>query len=521
MVSVDDLVISLRIDDTSNLGKLQKQLTALVGKDGTKKIDLAGIGGIAKTDLNWIRNKLMEISPAVLTTEVAGLKETAKTTLRQMMNKSLKETIIAKYGIKESMWKDWMLYLSAAITEEGVNIAELANFIERIADFIKPAARIGGRQKTRLTGVIKAIPEDFIEAQFVKALKEAGFRVRSQYQYYKIDPLKVDKYRERIDKILFKKGEELREGDYKLELSKDTKDAIMELARQEEDSDIYIEKALVDILKLGEETTKELIEKMNTGKPDIILEILSFLRVIASEQYDGFMLLSQDLKEYITTDLKKSIGKWMPRRTDVRLTKEAVDKLIENSEEFGIKFEGDIDELKEAKGEIVIEIKKVFDKGVADIDIKNDSRAKELGKKLIVYLTSSATAQGLETLKFWQEASGINAKYVRIEATLTDIAKALDVEIDMSAKLREADVYKDWDENVDVFEDITSDITNLIQRTAKEDPENLRKIANQLYGLEEHITEVLRKEDDILDATEKKGFTQEVDVKLSEDPFSI
>lgn len=518
MVSVDDLVISLRIDDTSNLGKLQKQLTALVGKDGTKKIGLEGLGGIAKTDLNWIKSKLMEISPAMLTTEVSGLKESAKTTLRQLMNKTIRETIIAKYGIKSSMLKDWMLYLATAIKEDDVNIAKLANFIERLADLIKGGARLGGGQKTRVSGVIKALPESFIEEEFMKALTSAGFRGRSQYQYYKVDPMTVEKHREKIDKILVKKEGELREGDYKLELSRDTKDKIMKLARQEEDSDIYIQKALGDILNFDEETQKTLIEKLNTGKKDTILEILAFLRILASDQYDGFILLSQDLEQYISTDLKKSIGKWMPMRTDIKLTKEAVDKLMDNAEEFNIKFEGDVEDLKNSTGEINIEIKKEFNKGVADTDIKNDNRAKELGKNLLVYLTSSATQQGKESLKFWQTSSEIDAKYVRIEATLTDIAKALDVEIDMSEKLHEADVYKDWDENANTFEDIKNDMTSLIEQTAKEDPENLRNILNKLYGLDKHITEVARKEDEILDATEVKK-REDIKFQISEDPF--
>ena len=518
MVSVDDLVISLRIDDTSNLGKLQKQLTALVGKDGTKKLGLEGLGGIAKTDINWIKSKLMEISPAMLTTEVSGLKESAKTTLRQLMNKTIRETLIAKYGIKRSLLKDWMLYLATAIKEDDVNIAKLANFIERIADFIKGGARLGGRQKTRVSGVINAIPESFIEKQFMKALTSAGFRGRSQYQSYKVDPVKVDKYREKIDKILVKKEGELREGDYKLELNKDTKDAIMKLARQEEDSDTYIKKALGDVLNFDEETQKTLIEKLNTGRKDTILEILSFLRVLASDQYDGFILLSQDLKEYITTDLKSGIGKWMPKRTDVKLNKEAIDKLMDNAEEFNIKFEGDVEDLKNATGEIVMEIKKEFNKGIADPDIKNDNRAKELGKNLLVYLTSSATQQGKESLKFWQTASEIDAKYVRIEATLTDVARALGVEIDMSKELSEAGVYKDWDENADIFENIKDDMTSLIEQTAKKDPENLRNILNKLYGLDKHITDVARKEDEILDATKKEERT-DITFQISEDPF--
>jgi len=62
MPTVDDLVVSVRIDETSNLGNLQKQLTALVGKKGDQKIDITSFDTSLKRELLNIKTELSYIS---------------------------------------------------------------------------------------------------------------------------------------------------------------------------------------------------------------------------------------------------------------------------------------------------------------------------------------------------------------------------------------------------------------------------------------------------------------------------
>ena len=82
MPTVDDLMISLTIKPTSNLGRLQKQLDAIVGRTG-KGVAMRGVGtgfmylkkdmGEVKAHLSHIRNVLKLISPKT----IGGVGQTA------------------------------------------------------------------------------------------------------------------------------------------------------------------------------------------------------------------------------------------------------------------------------------------------------------------------------------------------------------------------------------------------------------------------------------------------------------
>ena len=517
MVRVDDLIISLRIEDTGNLGDLQKQLTALVGKRG-EKIDLGGLGAVTKTDLNFIKNKLMELSPAVLGTEVKALKESAKVSLRQLMKKQLQETLIAKYGLPKSEIESWMVFLSKAISERDINTAKLANFIERIHDLIFGAARIGGREKTRVTDVRKALTESFIEEQFIRALEKAGKVVRAQYQYREIDPKLVVKYEDKIDEIIKgKKGEikELHGVEYTAEMEK----KLIELSQEISDSDVFIGKALTDIMGISSVNTKILTEKLKIGVEDPILSLLAFLRVKSARDEHGITLV-ENLNYYIKNELKRSVAESI-RKSDIKMSRDVIREIIDNAEEYGLKVTGDIEELGNQLEEVVVEIKKIFDKSVADNEIQNDKRLKELGKDFLVYFTTASTKQGRRALERWQKASGIGAKYVKIEGNIRDMAKALDAQEDLAEVMAEADVFKEYDTTVNAIDDIKNNITSLIKQVIKEDPENLRTILKELFGLEEHIKKIAQTEEEILDSVEGK-VPEELTFKgtdVERDPF--
>ncbi len=514
MPTVDDLIVSLRIDDTSNLGKLQKQLTALVGPKGDKPIQLGGLGAIGKTDIGWIKNKLMEISPAVLSTEITGLKESAKVSLRQLMKKNLQEILIGKYGIKRSELETWMIFLSKAITEQGVNTGKLANFIERISDMIKGAARLGGPEKTRVTGVRAALQEKFIEEEFVRAMEDAGKFVRSQYQHYEIDPEKAIKYKDKIDKIIEGTKEKIKEL-HGIEFTPDMEKELIELSQEIRDSDEFIEGALIKI-GMDVKDAEILIEKLKMGVEDPLLTILAFLRVKSAEDKIG-MTIIENLNHAVKNILKKSIALTV-RPADIKILRDDLQEIIDKSEDYGLKVTGDIDALKDELETAIIEVKKTFDKGTADIDIQNDKRLKELGKTLLTYFVSASTPQGRRALEQWQKASGLEAKYIMIEGNFRDIEKLLGVEQNVVELMADADVFKEYDASVDAIDEIRNNITSLIKQTVKEDPKNFREVLGKLFDLEKHIIEVAEKEEEILDSVETKA-REDITYQISEDPF--
>jgi len=502
MVSVDDLVISLRIDDTSNLGKLQKQLTALVGPKGEKVVELGGLGGVAKTDLNWIKSKLMEISPAVLPTEVKALKESAKISLRQLMKKELQEILIAKYGVPKSEIETWMINLAKAITEKDINTGKLANFIERISDMIKGSARIGGMEKSRVTAVRKALTERFIESEFIGLMERAGIFVRSQYQHYEIDPEKAVNLREKIDKEIGNKIKEIKEL-YGKEYTKDLADKIVELSQDTRDSEEFVSKALNEVMKLSSDNVEKLMEKLKMGIKDPLLTVLGLLRIKSAEDKKG-MTIIENLKHAVANVLKQTFAETY-KATDIKMLKTDIQKLIDEGSKHGIKVSGDLDALNKEGEQVIIELKKVFTKTTADAEIQDDRRAKEIGKKLIIYLSTGSTRGGRRARTRWQEASraeGLGIDYIWLEGNFRDIEKTFDVQQDLGKMMGEAGVFKEYDKDVDALQDVKDNISNLIEGVKeKGEFKDVRDIIGKIY---DHILDVKEGQDYIKDAVVKE-----------------
>jgi len=74
MVTVDDLVISLTIKETGRLGRLQKQLDAIVGKKGQRLgFGLGSLGNIP-ADIAFIKRRIMYLRPTFMPTKEQPLK---------------------------------------------------------------------------------------------------------------------------------------------------------------------------------------------------------------------------------------------------------------------------------------------------------------------------------------------------------------------------------------------------------------------------------------------------------------
>lgn len=207
MVSVDDLIISLRIDETSNLGKLQKQLTALVGEKGDKKMDLGDISPDIKRELVSIRTELSFIS-AQTVPDIKDVKALSESLYRD--RKTLQRTFDAAADRLISERTD---AYQGQLDEYGVENREqllekmketLANFlgmmelgameklpakimqnIDAVAKEIISKERLAdGDRKTLITKMENAIGE--LNKMFSKVLTKAGIIHKPEFNLYQI-----------------------------------------------------------------------------------------------------------------------------------------------------------------------------------------------------------------------------------------------------------------------------------------------------------------------------------------------
>ncbi len=505
MPTVDDLIISLRIDETSNLGKLQKQLTALVGKDGSKGISLGGFGGVTKTDLNFIKNKLMELSPITLGRENKQVKETVKTTIRQLQRREIQDMLIAKYGMKKEEIKSWIAFMGQELKDNEANISDLSGLVREIHMAIFGAEGKGGPQKTSLTAIRKRLPERFMQRTLEEIMKDMGEWYEGQYQVYEIDKEKIQKYRAELDTAISDKAKEikdLKEG--AVEITEKMKESLIKLSQDTRDSDEFVKDAVRDILNLGTDSAA-IIEKLRIGATDPILEFLALIRSKSAEKITG-MTLVENLKDLLPK-FKESLMEPGPAKMDIKITKSLVQKILDNAEEIGVKvhdFGGALDALKDQPEILASELKNIWNKTEIKRDLKHDKRVKETGKDFFVLMGIASTVQGIKELKKEAESSEAKAKYLYLEFLPRMLAKEMATRENIDELLDETGVYDNVDKVFTGMEQIKGDITKLIQQQIKEDPENIKKVLNELFGLDEHITEIAENEEAILSAIEGK-----------------
>lgn len=187
MVSVDDLVISLRIDDTSNLGKLQKQLTALVGPKGEKAGVLGlGISPALKKDLDEIKNRLVRLTPTVLVE--GNLKEAAFNLASDLKkDKSLREALLERYDIstdKFDTFVEELFNITLGLSE--LNSDQKKSFITEMDKFRKIADMARGDRKTLITKLTRLLQEVTFHKKTVEAFRAAGLRIVSKPSVYEV-----------------------------------------------------------------------------------------------------------------------------------------------------------------------------------------------------------------------------------------------------------------------------------------------------------------------------------------------
>ena len=179
MPTVDDLIISLRIDESSNLGKLQKQLKALVGDKGDKEVAL-GLDADTKRDLKIIKDRIVKFTPSVLMD--TNLKEGALALAADLKkDTALRGQLIQKYGININKYEgllEELFNISLGISE--LNSEQQKLFIAEMDKFRKLADTSKGELRTTIVKLTKMMLEKTLQKRVVNALREAGVGVLSK-----------------------------------------------------------------------------------------------------------------------------------------------------------------------------------------------------------------------------------------------------------------------------------------------------------------------------------------------------
>ncbi len=183
MTTVDDLTISLRIDETSNLGKLQKQLTALVGPKGDKPIGLgAGMDLNLKRDISIIKTKLEYITHIAPGIDPKKLALTASALYTRFKDPQMSKNILGKLGQNEEWLRDIQEILTGIATGttemKAPKILALVTLLEKAST--QSTAAIGDVKKL-VTDITEAVEEFIRQKQLQEIFKDFGKSVREYY----------------------------------------------------------------------------------------------------------------------------------------------------------------------------------------------------------------------------------------------------------------------------------------------------------------------------------------------------
>jgi len=205
MPTVDDLVISLTIKETSKLGSLAKQLEAIVGKRG-EKAPKFGFDKTIKTDLNLIKQRLTYLMP----TEIPGSERPKAMAITAKIEFDLIDKYIKKYVEKltpidekdvknfakglgipeedlgkflESKLRDWQYRLEEIMSETWTT-PSAQRFLVRIDDLISRKEMVEGGRKTIFTSIENSISE--FNAEVAQLLKKLGIFAIPEFSVFKM-----------------------------------------------------------------------------------------------------------------------------------------------------------------------------------------------------------------------------------------------------------------------------------------------------------------------------------------------
>lgn len=178
MPSIDDLVISLRIDEGSNLAKLKKQLDALVGPEGRRTALATGGMGIPQRlveDIREIKQGVSLITPMITPQTKGELQANALALMKRMQKVGL-EALAERGEVDIGVIKDFLSDLELIV--QGVTTKKTGMFLGALELFIKEVYEKGGLAVTRIKEVMKRTSEQ--QKAIEQFFKEMGVDVLAQ-----------------------------------------------------------------------------------------------------------------------------------------------------------------------------------------------------------------------------------------------------------------------------------------------------------------------------------------------------
>lgn len=420
MPTVDDLVISLTIKETSRLSDLQNQLEAIVGKKG-EKAPIFGIDPSLKADLTFIKRKMSYLVPVVAPRSIEKEKMKAYAASTKLLIQRYKGEIsdfLSKLPEKEmeKMFNEFNVKtedeLSKAIEflfEDFAGEAEdifkgLAGgekskrALDALTNFIKTIREEEGLKVTTLRELIEAFPEP--QERWEKILKKLGLLSTGQFR-------------------IFKLKEEILEGNDKIEawLEKN-QEGIKNFEKYFEGKDAVYDPLIKALKDLGYgDDLKAVLDDVAKIRDDVNLQNLLGAMMKAFKEGTPARV-SRSFKEYIQKDIKP-LGKLSPARgkpmkLDINAFKDAsklLSVLPEQAEEIQKTLK---------RGYVALELKNVLrENGFIRDQIRN--YVEIFGDKLVI-LTRMATTEGLEM------ARGLGAEKIIILPNLREVEKQLKME---------------------------------------------------------------------------------------------
>lgn len=436
MTSVDDIRISLRIDEVSNLGKLQKQLEALIGPKGEKKIELgAGVDPGLKRDIIEIKNRMFLLtptfvgeSPALIRIQAAGLLERLRTV------PNLIESFADKLGTTEDAIRGYMTLLADIIQGKQpayFRAGQRMRFVTVLEKYLKEASSKAGLGITALKQIEAPIPEKLRQAQIREAFKEIeGVVTRLEYQIREIRPEQIKKFRYRV--VGRAMQVELEKAGIEEERFKHLTDLFLKLR----DPTIVFSEAMK---KLGLDPEKLYTEKEMKEDPKFKIILYTAIRdsivrnmpLILSEEWYKFSQTIEDLDFF--KGVKSKLGK--------------IDFNVMNFSEILKEFPQLTDKML---GEYIpslqtyLEFKQNANKDAILTDLERRATEKDLQQIGLLYLTASDEAKAeFEILRKKLEGSGKNVFMAQVGIQELLKLQGKEMDFDKFAQLYLKDSKKD------------------------------------------------------------------------------
>ncbi|MHA1408715.1 MAG: hypothetical protein ACTSQY_00105 [Candidatus Odinarchaeia archaeon] len=511
MVTVDDLVISLTIKETSNLGKLKKQLDQLMSTKAGGKFEFS-IPKKLFTDIRYIRESVNYLIPNTLYSfkqKEQFMEQSTRIALQ--MTKATDQFIdylfsgrqaaknIERYAktfgiqfekgktpieeVKQEVEKMLRLYIHQVIEKfymysEGIGLGEKADAISKMVTRMLSELKLSRVDpKTLFTNLYSLLEED--RAFWRDVFEKIGATVEEEVKLYGVRKDFFEKYEE-----LSKKEKKLIDIDKWLEGTDEKLDNVFKSLESGQSSmDAFLKILGEQDYTKGEETLLDAINELSEKR---IVEIMKsmfsvYKKTLERGEYEPFKpVLTTKMKELLMKELKMKAG--IGDLTDlisidllisgkVDDLKESLTKLFGSNEKF---LKNILETLKKT-GQLFVELKSLF-RGTQQQERKLEAEKSIAGESLVM-IAQGITEKGFDRLEHMliPHIELLN-QYVK---KLLGIVEPLKTEEELLEKIRK--LVKERAENLDQrLNELADTVKELLEFAPEEEKVKIKKVIKQI-----------------------------------------